>query len=357
LIWMARLNADQDNFEAALEWSLKADSEINLRLAGLLGWFWYIRGRAKRGAYWLRLAVANSKDAPPRFRAMAFFYISAIASVIGDYQWGFEASEEAVRLYRTLNDDRMIGQALVGHITSNLGLGRFNELNALLAEGTELALRSNDYHTIAAYGLQLGFLQLDLNAEMTTLETHLPAVRAAGDRWLLGTLLMELGQVYVTLGNFDRAQAVLQEGLKCSQEMSDVRLIGWALGSLGEAAYYQGNMSSASDLIIEALRQSRDANDKEGIVIRLTQLAAVFCATGHMECAAHLLGTVSVLSNMGNQLPRTINVERYTKLANLVREKLTPASFAAAWNAGKTMSLEQTVEYALSYAIFVANPF
>ncbi len=355
LIWLARLGADQDNLEAALEWSLHADKEINLRLAGALGWFWYVTGKMQRGTYWLKLATQNVQNAPLRFRANAFFYISAIGSVTGEYQWAFEASEEAVRLFRILQDDRMVGQALVGHITSHASLGYWDKLEALFSEGMSLAQRTNDTYTSAAYGIHYAFMQPDNRTKVDAIEALLPSIREAGDRWLLNMALAELGQTYVHLSHYQRAEELLKECLKGTQELADIRVSGWALGTLGESQFYLGDSTAATKLIIESLQISRDVNDMEGSAIRLTQLSIVFHGIGHSEFAAHLLGNISNLSNTGNTLGREIHVARYNKIVDSVREKLNANAFAAAWNAGKIMKLEQAIEYALSYAIFVAN--
>jgi len=357
LIWLARLDADQDNFEAALDWSLQADAEINLRLAGALGWFWYIRGRLRRGTYWLKLATQNIQNAPLRFRANAYFYISAIASVTGDSQWGFEASEEAVRLFRILQDDRMVGQALVGHVTSHLSLGLWDKINALLSEGMELAEKANDKHTLAAYGIHIAFIQPDNVIRANAIEAQLPIIRETGDLWLLNLSLVELGHTYIHLGNYQRAEEIIREALKSIRKISDIRVEGWALGILGEAQFYLGDMAAASQMIIEGLRISRDVSDKEASAIHLTQLAMVFHAAGHSEFAAHLLGNVSNLGNRGNQLGRDVHISRYNKILEQVREHLSPNAFNASWQAGKTMILEQTIEYALSYAAVVDNLF
>lgn len=355
LIWLARLTADQDNFEAALEWSLQFDPEINLRLASALGMFWYIGGRLQRGTYWLKHATKNAQNAPLRFRANAYFYISVIGSVTGDFQWALEASEEAVRLFRILQDDRMVGRALAGHLTSHLSLGHWDKLEELLREGMELAQRTNDKHTSAAYGLHIAIYQPDSNAKVNTIEAYLPAIRDTGERWLLNTALVELGQTYIYMGKYQRAEAILRECLKSCQELSDIRLTGWALGALGEAQFHLGDVSAAAKLIIESLGMSRDVNELEGTAVRLTQLSTVFQAIGHNEFAVHLLGNVSNLMNSGNQLAREIHMGRYNKVVDKAREELSPNAFTACWNAGKMMKQEQAVEYALSYAMFEAN--
>ncbi len=351
LIWLARLAADQDNFEAALEWSLQADAEINLRLATALGWFWYISAQAQHGAYWLKLATRDVQNAPLRFRANTFLYSMAIGTISGDFQWAFEAGEEAIRLFRILRDDRLLGQALIGSLTTHLMLGYNDKLEALASEGMVLAQRSNDTYALAVYGTQTAFMESDSNVKVKIIEKYLPDIRETGERWLLNTTLIELGHTYIHLGDYVRAAAILEECLKSCREISDIRLTGWVLGALGETRFYLGDSTSATNLIVEALEISRGINDTEGTAIRLTQLATVLHSLGHSEFATHLLGSVSNLNNGIGQVARDMHVSRYDKVLKQVRGHIDGSSFTAAWNAGKIMKLEQIIEYALSYAI------
>ncbi len=351
LIWLARLGADQDNFEAALEWSLHFDKEVNLRLAAALGWFWYISARIQRGTYWLKLATRDIQNAPLRFRANAFIYSMAIGTISGDFQWAFDSGEEAVRLYRILQDDRMLGQALIGSITTHLIMGYQDKLEAIASEGIALAQRTNDTYASAVYGFQSAAMESDNHVKITILEKYLPDIRETGERWLLNTTLIELGHTYLDMGDYARAEAILRECLISCKEISDMRLTGWVLGALGEAQFYLGDSTAAAKMIVEGLEISRSINDMEGSTIRLTQLATVFHALGHSEFAAHLLSNVSNLNNGTGQIAREMHIARYDKIYQQVHEHLSENAYNAAWNAGKIMKLEQTIEYALSYAI------
>jgi predicted ATPase len=67
--WLERLNAERDNFRAALDWCLASGGAANvataLRLAGALARFWWMRGPFGEGRQWLTrtLAVAPERSA------------------------------------------------------------------------------------------------------------------------------------------------------------------------------------------------------------------------------------------------------------------------------------------------------
>jgi predicted ATPase len=70
--WMPKLDAEVDNFRAALDWSLRHGNPTQaLRLAGLLGRFWEFANRTAEGIEWIEAALAAGDEAPVRDRARA----------------------------------------------------------------------------------------------------------------------------------------------------------------------------------------------------------------------------------------------------------------------------------------------
>ena len=62
--WFVRLEREQDNLRAALRWLLDQDDpverEAGLRLAGSLGWFWFMHGYHAEGVRWLGEALTHA---------------------------------------------------------------------------------------------------------------------------------------------------------------------------------------------------------------------------------------------------------------------------------------------------------
>lgn len=57
--WLERLDAEQENLRAALDWLLAGrNADLALRLAGCLSWYWNLRGRVSEGRTWLEAALA-----------------------------------------------------------------------------------------------------------------------------------------------------------------------------------------------------------------------------------------------------------------------------------------------------------
>src|SRR5262249_30584467 len=64
-MWMARLEDDEDNLRDALVWETREQADISefeagLRLAGVLSWYWYMRGQLQMGRSWLERLLAQA---------------------------------------------------------------------------------------------------------------------------------------------------------------------------------------------------------------------------------------------------------------------------------------------------------
>src|SRR5919107_1508387 len=74
--WMERLEADHDNFRAALSWLLEAgEAESALRIGGALWLFWRSRGHLSEGRRWLSEGLSGGDAAPAGVRARAMLVL------------------------------------------------------------------------------------------------------------------------------------------------------------------------------------------------------------------------------------------------------------------------------------------
>jgi hypothetical protein len=128
--WMTRLREDQDNFRAALAWCRDHPDlglEIGLRLAGALGWFWYL-GDHVEGRHQLRetLALADhAGNVAPAVRARALQAMAMVerpgACVVHPSPICAEAARASVSLFEAAGDS--VGAALSRLLTAVEGAG------------------------------------------------------------------------------------------------------------------------------------------------------------------------------------------------------------------------------------------
>ena len=129
------------------------------------------------------------------------------------------------------------------------------------------------------------------------------------------------------------------------------------LNVAGNIAQYQGDYAAARSLYLESLAIMRDLGDKYGIAACLAGLGGVAAGTEQAEAetqgqaqaergvrllgaAEALLEAVSAVLDAEDRIP-------YEQGVASARAQLSEGEFAKAWAAGRAMSMEQAVEYAL----------
>src|SRR5437867_4470267 len=80
---LALLDADHDDFRAALRWARARPRDL-LRLASALGWFWHLRSYYREGRAWLEEALSVNADDRLPDAARALWALSMILSWTGD---------------------------------------------------------------------------------------------------------------------------------------------------------------------------------------------------------------------------------------------------------------------------------
>ena len=84
IIWLDRMQAQQDNLRASMRWVLdQRQSEPALRLSTALWHFWGVRGSAGEGRNWLAeaLQLAASEPAASALRARSLYAAAVLAAI------------------------------------------------------------------------------------------------------------------------------------------------------------------------------------------------------------------------------------------------------------------------------------
>lgn len=319
--WFGLLDPEEDNLRAAARWSLQQEqmssaeraalTEAGLRLLSLQHVLWFARGSFSEGRMCLTQLLEEGADVPPPTRALALLTAGYLACWQGDFAAGRPPLEEALARFERLKDDSGIAFA-----THGLGFVALGEGDARLA----------------------GAL----------FEESLRRSREAGDEWIASFALHFLAVVLTYQGEYARATSYFEEGNEIIQSLGGHRqALAFSFFHLGRIARLQGDLSAARARHEESLRLFRRAGDRRGVGYSFAGFAALAAAEGDGERAARLSGAVESLEEvLGSFLEAPLQVEYDAELAG-VRASLGEDRFAAAGAEGRTMSLEQAIEYAL----------
>jgi predicted ATPase/DNA-binding CsgD family transcriptional regulator len=314
--WLARLEADHDNYRAALAWGL-ADptrSESALRLAGALGRFWNIRGHVAEGSRRLREALATGGVAvPPGVRAYALLRAGSLANWAGEAVRAEDLLREGLALYEGLGDG-----AGMARVLSTLAL---------------VALAQDDRPRAVALG-----------------EESVARARAAGDDYGAGYSLINLARGRFESGDLAGARRDAEEGTVLCRAAGDDWAVAVGTSRLGVIAHLQGDIARARALSRDAVRTCREVGDPRIMAVAVLTLARTVRADGDPAAAARLFGVVEALrSGAGAPLYPAERAD-FEREADALRRSLGRETFEVAWQAGRALSVEEAADAALGEA-------
>jgi DNA-binding NarL/FixJ family response regulator len=192
------------------------------------------------------------------------------------------------------------------------------------------------------YGLGwVAYLQGDYAHARLRIEESLAMLRDVGNTRSVAVWLNVLADVVRHQGDIQRATALYSESLVLYRELGSSHGIAGTLHNLGSVAQIQGDMQRATALYSESMVLYQGLENKIGVVRCLVGLAGIAGGQGTLALAARLLGAAATLS-AGSSLPVSARADYDRHLAGL-RARLDERTFAAAWEEGRAMTLEQAV--------------
>jgi predicted ATPase/class 3 adenylate cyclase len=393
LEWLNKLEIELDNIRTALEWSLKQNPEVGMRLVNALLWFWDEGGHFRDGYDWLTEllnhpgARSHTRDRARALGVMGYFLSR------GDF--GIDARlilEESLALYRELDDKSGIAHALLYEgifiyrehdarqgaklileslvIYRELGhkLGIFDAITylgniiyeydyprarAYLVEALEICYEIDYRSGIARSLANLGHLALrhaDYPAAHDWLEKALAAQRQLRkSRYAISTL-RHLGELAGREGDYTKAQAYYKECLALIDQTGGLSIqAGWVLVTFGHASIWQGNLASARNFLEQSMQHFTKTNEKIGVVFTVEGLARLALMQERPAQAACLFAWADVTREMeviDNPRPPAEQAEVDRDLAKICA-LLTPAAFDEAKARGHAMSMDDAIAFAL----------
>jgi predicted ATPase len=311
--WLQRLEAEIDNFRAALTWSLLEPTELDagLRLAASLVRFWFLDGGTGEGSEWLEALLAHAPQCAARVEALSASGFLLVRR--GNPGAAHPLLEEAVALARHLGDSCLMAVSL-------------NHLGELFVQEKNLAgARSALEESLA------------LNTEGADSSVFWPPYVG----------LYNLGEVAEIEGDPDTAAAFYERSLKGARERQDgFRTVPLQL--LGQLAIDRGDLALAHDLLVESLVVARGWGKAGwGVAPVLANLADLAVAEAQPGRALRLAGAAVGLRAERQARLQPSQAARLEARIVPARSALGEAAAARAWAEGHAMTLDMAVSYAL----------
>ncbi|MGN6813565.1 MAG: LuxR C-terminal-related transcriptional regulator, partial [Thermomicrobiales bacterium] len=350
---LARLEREHDNLHTALAWAAeRADGALGLRLADALGWFWFIRGYQIEGCRWLEWALAATPPASTLLHAQALNHLGGLTIHRGDLAGAASLLEASLALCRALGDARWTSFTLFRLGEAVRYQGDSQRASALFAE----CLAWTDGRGpagIGFYGLALAHFGMVLMergeiARGMALCTEAQALgHALGDQVASAAAFLSLGWAAHFAGDGTQAAGLLAEALAVFQSLDHVIGVADALLGLGWVRMTQGDLRRATARFSACLTDARQHEMHSRMAECLRGLGAVAARAGAPDRAARLFGAAERLRETTGP-PAYASQATYERSLAVARARLAQATWAAAWAAGRALTLDEAIALALT---------
>jgi predicted ATPase/class 3 adenylate cyclase len=355
LEWLARLNADRENLNAAIQYLLsdRTAGHLAMRFVIAMSRYWEMTGQ-----YGYVVEIGRALLDHRGTRKHNRLWVEAVAALAlvwrGD-NWELAVFEPEVRqalgLARTLDmheQTAVLLWVLAGHTMKHGEMGVARELDD---QAVDAARRSEDPMTLGVALIAASCVYetrtIEFRAKLVEAESCL---RAAGDSYWHAVVVNNLASADMDEGNLASARQRIQKGLDLSRPGGD-EVLTLLLSNLGDLERWEGNFHASIEAYAEAaalqLRRGGLSHVSRAIVVGLAVCAS---AQGEIETAAYLHGaaqSVQARSGLSHGEPED---DAYVADQKRLVTQMGEPRFEAAVSRGFALTPRGALQAALEWA-------
>jgi ATP/maltotriose-dependent transcriptional regulator MalT len=310
---LARMGEEHDSIRAAISWLLDAGgNEQAAQLAVDAWWFWFSHNHFSVGHFWSARAIEKLTDGPISLRSRLLTATGWLVEATGDFELATRLHKEALSLARQTADPAIIGIALFG-----------------LADvmGDRGDAQSSERHLDEAIAI---FRALDATP------------------WL-SVALSEVARFYRERGEYEQATLLIEEGLALGRESGDTWIIALCLGYLGRVCRIHGDVERALSLCREGVLLWHELGDWWRLSRAVNEVGIGLEMLGHLDQATMLFSASEALCEQIGGVFMPSLASEYQHSVTALRGRLSNEAFNAAWNAGRSLELDDLVALATTF--------
>jgi predicted ATPase len=359
-MWVHRLEVEHDNIRSALDWALENEPEAALQMVCSLAGFWLSRSYMTEGSTWCQAAISRAEalsTAGPNIdqtRSRAYSSLAMLSINHGDHQTGQTAARKGVALARQVDDPLLLARALhflgmsstfLGDVT--LAFDSLHESEGLCRKfgyQDDLAsvLESLTYATMEMHGSQAAeqlqaYMEESLALSQGSVDPE-AAVRTEGI----------LSRLAFYRGDLSEARRHADLMLDLHREMGDQLSVTGHQTAMAHVARQMGNYREALALYRETLPDWQKMGHRGAVAHQLECFAFIAKAQEQGERAVKLMSAAEALREASNSPMTPQERIEYTNEVDGLRAGMDEKTFVSLWAEGRSMTMEQAIEYALN---------
>ncbi len=368
------LEQEQDNLRAAIEWGLQTDPISVLRLGAILTPFWARRLSAEEGRTWVRSALARAAEKyadlegeqalPYRMaRAVSLSGQASLDFLCGDNlsaRTAIEASIAQARLNLTASQpgskaalesaNTLASSLAIGVIIMGL-LSDFEAVMAFAKEARALAQQYGFAYVLAILPNErmIQAVLQDQPVSSDVIDEMLQDAHRSGNPWALGMAHSDVGRVKMLKGQYDEAQAYLEEAGGLFWKIRDMVMFYSNKSEIGHLKRRQGSFPEALGIYRQTLQYFRESGHRAAVAHELECFGFIAAAQGQNERAAHLLGTAEALREQIHSDMTFSERQEYTRIVSDLRQRMDEDILSKAWSEGRSLDIDRAIKYAIEF--------
>ena len=311
--WYQRLDRELSNLLAAHAWCTRTagGAELGLELASTLRMYWINRGLFALGEQVYDEALAREGiDRGSIQRARTLYALGQHRNFCGRFAEAIVPFEEALTILREHGDDEYVG------------------------------------HCLDKLAFACAFLG-DSARALTCVEEEID-IRRARDQQLLASALTTKGEICRMHGDFAAAAVALDEALALSSQ-EDVEQVHTILGAIARVAIASGRLERARKALAEGIGLLSAMDSRYRATLALDVVLLLAAASGNWGRAAHLQCVFDTTLDWMGGFTNPYDDRVLAELRRKPRAMLGDEGYAAAYDAGRGVSLEQALADALAW--------
>ena len=360
ITWLKRLEVEHDNLRAAMEWSLETRPEFVLRTMAPLVYSGGGISNTSEIRGWLEQALETvndqtvSKDqvstADLVSQVKALSLLAWINFRLGEYTACESAAEEAITLARRIGAKREVAYGL--QILS-LALAYLGNLDKALQDAHESITLNRQHGSKWDLSLSLSSISViytytnELDQARSFAQEGLTIAQEIGNPWSIGLSLRSLARIAAQQGDVQEALVRFEQSVKIFEKQGNLGLVVVARSDLAHFLRRQGEIPAARAIYEQTIQEWFEHGSRPAVAHQLECFA--YLAISHEDPirAATLLGAAESLREASSSIRMGEEQEEYKQAVAQLHTELDDDGFKKALNAGRVMTIEQSITFAL----------